>query len=106
MIHRLNEQVLDSQDSHACTRERKQDATQRRNTGNVTTGIQVRSERLSPETSTLRNLVEEITNQPNSTQPSGGLSAAKISGEGTVSNDSDIDGGEADNRPAKKSKIV
>ena len=106
MIHRLNEQVLDSQDSHACTRERKQDAAQRRNTGNVTTGIQVRSERLSPETSTLRNLVEEITNQPNSTQPSEDLSTAKISGEGTVSNDSDVDGGEADNRPAKKSKIV
>jgi len=118
MIHRLNEQVLDSPDSAAIPRERKQEVTQRRTSGsNSVAEIQFRSDRLSPATSTLRNLVEENA-KPNRTQKSTAQSNTRLPEQGTVSeeanngeegddDDSDtIDGGGIDNRPAKRLKII
>jgi len=118
MIHRLNEQVLESPDSAAIPRDRKQEGTQRRNSvNNNAAEIQFRSDRLSPATSTLRNLVAE-TAKPNPSQSAAGQSNRPLPGEGNVSeeaiigeegdddDDSDtIDGG-IDNRPAKRSKII
>ena len=118
MIHRLNEQVLDSPDSAAIPRERKQEGTQRRNSDkNVTAEIQFRSDRLSPATSTLRNLVEENAKKPNSTQLPVDPSTSSLLGGGIVSeeanngedgddDDSDIDRSGIKNRPPKRSKII
>jgi hypothetical protein len=57
MIHRLNEQVLGSSDSDVNT-ERNIQAVQRRSSSN-TARLPAQSERESPATSSLRNLVEE-----------------------------------------------
>ena len=115
MIHRLNEQVLDSADSAAVSRERKQDATQRRTPGsNVAGGIPFRSDRLSPTTSSLRNLVEDNAKQSNlsklaadpSTMPSlkgGGGNVSEEANNGD-DDDSDIDGG-IDKRAPKRTKV-
>lgn len=107
MIHRLNEQVLDSPDSAAIPRERKPSSS---NNGSVQ--IPCRPDRLSPATSTLRNLVEENAKQPNPTQlPADSTKAGSVSeeannGEDGDDDDSDIDaGGAASNRPAKRTKI-
>eukprot|EP00535_Pseudo-nitzschia_heimii_P012871 CAMPEP_0197196598 /NCGR_PEP_ID=MMETSP1423-20130617/32440_1 /TAXON_ID=476441 /ORGANISM="Pseudo-nitzschia heimii, Strain UNC1101" /LENGTH=366 /DNA_ID=CAMNT_0042650405 /DNA_START=542 /DNA_END=1642 /DNA_ORIENTATION=+ len=118
MIHRLNEQVLESPDSAAIQRERKQEAAQRRTSGNDNVDeIQFRSDRLSPATSTLRNLVEENA-KPNRSQMAAGQSNTHLPVQGNVSeeanngeegydDDSDtIDGGGIDNRRAKRSKII
>ncbi|OEU20726.1 hypothetical protein FRACYDRAFT_259654 [Fragilariopsis cylindrus CCMP1102] len=107
MIHRLNEQVLDSSDSA------KQGKTTQRRTAssNVAGTISVRSDRLSPATSTLRNLLEENAKAANSTQmdsPSlrGGcvVSEAANNGEGGDDDDSDIDV-EKDQRAIKRTRI-
>jgi hypothetical protein len=59
MIHRLNEQVLDSSDSDVHT-ERKQGTSQWRGGSNKNTAqIPAQSDRESPATSSLRTLVEE-----------------------------------------------
>lgn len=117
MIHRLNEQVLESPDSAAIPRERKQESTQRRNSGNAA-DIQFRSDRLSSATSTLRKIVAENAN-PNPSQSTSGQSNRHLPGQGNVSeeanngeegddddDDDTIDGGGIDNRPAKRSKII
>lgn len=108
MIHRLNEQVLDSSDSA------KQDnATQRRTaSSNVAATISVRSDRLSPATSTLRNLVEENakqaanpTNMDSSSLREGGVVSEEINnGEDGDDDDSDIDAGK-DQRTTKRTRI-
>jgi len=118
MIHRLNEQVLDSPHSVAIPRERKQEVTQRRNSdNNVAAEIQFRTDRLSPATSTLRNLVEENAKETSATQLPADPSNTFLPGGGTVSeeanngedgddDDSDIDGEGINDKPAKRSKII
>jgi len=118
MIHRLNEQVLESPDSAAIPRERQQEVTQRRSSDkNAIAEIQFRSDRLSPATSTLRNLVEENAKKPNSSQlpvdPSnsfllgGGIVSEEANnGEDGDDDDSDIDRSGIKNRPLKRSKII
>merc|ERR1719464_652998 len=98
MIHRLNEQVLDSSDSMKT--ENKKHTTQRRTAcSNVGTQISVRSDRLSPSTSTLRNLVEENAKQMNSVKMDSLLSREGVvseeanNGEDGDDDDSDIDAG-------------
>lgn len=107
MIHRLNEQVLDSSDSA------KQGKTTQRRTAssNVAGTISVRSDRLSPATSTLRNLLEENAKAANSTQMDssslrGGcvVSEAANNGEDGDDDDSDIDVGK-DQRAIKRTRI-
>merc|ERR1712238_305653 len=109
MIHRLNEQVLDSSDSA------KQDnTTQRRTTtSNVASTMSVRSDRLSPATSTLRNLVEENGKQAanptnmdsSSLRGEGGVVSEEINnGEDGDDDDSDIDAGK-DQRTTKRTRI-
>mmetsp|Transcript_65817 Transcript_65817/g.73432 ORF Transcript_65817/g.73432 Transcript_65817/m.73432 type:complete len:412 (+) Transcript_65817:158-1393(+) len=110
MIHRLNEQVLDSSDSA------KQDNTTLRRTASsyVAATMSVRSDRLSPATSTLRNLVEENAKQaanPTNMDSSslrvreGGVVSEEINnGEDGDDDDSDIDAGK-DQRTTKRTRI-
>jgi len=118
MIHRLNEQVLESPDSAAIPRERKQEVAQRRNSGSSSSsvGIQFRSDNLSSATSTLRNLVEDNAKQPNPTKLPVDPSITSLLGEGSVSEeaindeggdnvDFNVDGGSKNGRPSKRSKI-
>lgn len=111
MIHRLNEQVLDSADSAASPRDRKQEVAQRRNPGaDVATSIALKSDRLSPATSTLRNLVEE--NEKNAAEPSapaaspegGTVSEEANNGEDGDDDDSDMDE-PVESRAAKRTKV-
>mmetsp|Transcript_31032 Transcript_31032/g.73117 ORF Transcript_31032/g.73117 Transcript_31032/m.73117 type:complete len:365 (-) Transcript_31032:45-1139(-) len=113
MIHRLNEQVLDSADSAASPRERKQEEKQRRPPGNdVAATIPLQSDKLSSATSTLRTLVEEnAENAKNATKPlpttspAGGLISKEANnGENGDDNDLDIDGG-IERRSAKRAKV-
>lgn len=116
MIHRLNEQVLDSPDS-ALPRDRKQDVTQLLNSSNkVVDEIQFRSKRLSSATSTLRSLVEDNAKEPTAVQlPAGSIRS--LPGKRTVSEeankvddgddyDTDSSGTQPDNRAPKRAKII
>ena len=110
MIHRLNEQVLDSTHSAEIARERKQEVTQRRNPPRNGVVAEIRSDQLSPATSTLRNLVEENAKKPNPTTttklPGGGtVSEEANNGEDGDDDDSDVSE-EIKNRPTKRSKII
>jgi len=109
MIHRLNEQVLDSTHSAEIARERKQEVTQRRNPPVNDIAAEIRSDQLSPATSTLRNLVEENAMTPNPTTsklPGGGtVSEEANNGEDGDDDDSDVSE-EIKNRPTKRSKII
>jgi hypothetical protein len=111
MIHRLNEQVLDSADSAASPRDRKQEVTQRRNPGSdVAASIALKSDRLSPATSTLRSLVEE--NEKSAAEPSapalspegGTVSEEANNGEDGDDDDSDMDEA-VESRVAKRTKV-
>merc|ERR1712032_886311 len=77
MIHRLNEQVLGSGYSAPAGAERKQD--RRTASSNVTVDIPIRPERLSPATSSLRNLVEENEKQANLAQSAAAPSSSCLS---------------------------
>jgi hypothetical protein len=107
MIHRLNEQVLDSTHSAEIARERKQEVTQRRTPGNNVAG-EIRSDQLSPATSTLRNLVEENAKKPNPTKKlPGGGTVSEEANNGEDGDDDDSDASEEiKNRPPKRSKII
>lgn len=103
MIHRLNEQVLDSPDSAAISRERKQDVTQRLSSGDsVAAGLKRPADRLSPATSTLRTLVEENAKIP----AAGNVSEEANNGEDGDDDDSDAGRGGIKDRAAKRSKII
>ena len=113
MIHRLNEQVLESPDGAAIPRERKTENAPLINAGN-NVKIPSRSEELSAATSTLRSLVEENAKQPTklpadsssaTAPPVGNVSEATNNGEDGDDDDSDVDR-PADNRPAKRPKVV
>ena len=113
MIHRLNEQVLDSADSAASPRERKQEDKQRRNAGkDVAAVIPIQSDKLSSATSTLRSLVEENAENakraadplPASSPAGGNVSEEANNGEDGDDDDSDMDG-RIVNRAAKRTKV-
>ena len=118
MIHRLNEQVLESPDGASLLRGRKPESAALLNAGNnVGHGIHSRSDQLSSATSTLRNLVEENAKQPNPTklpanplntnpQRVGSGSEATNNGEDGDDDDSDIVRVGTDDRPAKLPKVI
>ena len=118
MIHRLNEQVLESPDGASLLRGRKPESAALLNAGNnVGHGIHSRSDQLSSATSTLRNLVEENAKQPNPTklpanplntnpQRVGSGSEATNNGEDGDDDDSDIVRVGTDDRPAKRPKVI
>jgi len=113
MIHRLNEQVLDSADSAALPR--KQEEKQRRHAGkNVAAAIPMQSDKLSSATSTLRSLVEENAENakraadplPVSSPAAGNVSEEANNGEDGDDDDSVMDmDGRIVNRAAKRSKV-
>lgn len=101
MIHRLNEQVLDSPDSAATPRERKQDVTAVLDSGPALNN----RNQLSSATSTLRTMVEENEKQPTKL-PAGNLQRVGSVSEATNDGDdedSDLDGVD---RAAKRQKII
>jgi len=111
MIHRLNEQVLDSPDSASTPRERKQDVSAVLDSAPTP---HMRSKQLSSATSTLRTMVEENANQATklpadsantTSQRVGSVSEATNDGDGD-DDDSDLDGVGENNRPAKRAKVI
>lgn len=102
MIHRLNEQVLEGPDSATLPR-RNQDKL-------PAIGASIRSNELSEATSTLKSMVEENekgpTKLPADSSNTANVSETTNNGEDGDDDDSEADVVEADNRPAKRPKVI
>ena len=110
MIHRLSEQVLESPDGATIPRRKPENLP----VLNATMPNRAAGQ-LSAATSTLRNLVEENdkehTKLPADTSnasapPVGNVSETTNNGEDGDDDDSEADVVEADNRPAKRPKVI
>lgn len=109
MIHRLNEQVLESPDSATLPR-RKQEKLPA-----LGAALPSRSNELSKATSTLKILVEENAKQPTklpadssnaAAPPVGNVSETTNNGEDGDDDDSEADEVKTDKRPAKRPKVI